>query len=135
EEEREPVSIQHEPHRGIFGFFRRKHESEVDQLDDIPAYQRAAMQPVEEQIPVAERRPSIWERAEAAVPATMHAAPVPAPPMQPRAPGFDFENWNSRTASRPEQRETPLQPAWPRPVEARPASFQFEPAPAQEGEI
>jgi len=139
EQEPELVSVQHEPRRGIFGFFRRKHEPEVDPLDDIPAYQRAAMQPAEEQIPVAERRPSIWERAEAVPPTPMHAVPTPAPPMQPGAPTPAFETWESRTASRPEQREAKPEPAWPRPVESRPASFQFEsdpvPAYAQQGEI
>jgi S-DNA-T family DNA segregation ATPase FtsK/SpoIIIE len=132
EEEAAPVSIQHEPRRGIFGFFRRNHEAEVDALDDIPAYQRSVLQPAEEPIPVAERRPSIWERAEAAVPATMHAVPVPAPPMQPRAPGFDFENWDTGTPSRPEQREAKPEPAWPHAADVR---FQFEPALEHEGEI
>ncbi len=135
EEEPEPVSIQHESGRSIFGFFRRKHESEVDPIDDIPAYKRAALQPADEQIPVAARRPSIWERAEAATPTPMQTAPIPAPPMQPRTPGSDFETWESRTASKPEQREAKPEPAGPRPVEARPASFQFEPALEHEGEI
>jgi S-DNA-T family DNA segregation ATPase FtsK/SpoIIIE len=140
EREEEPVSIEQQPRRGIFGLFRRKHE--VDPLDDIPAYQRAAIQPEEEQIPIAERRPSIWERAEAAVPATMHAAPTPAPPMQPRAPGVAFQVPETRSPIRPErpspeQREVSPEPAWPRAAEAQPVAFQFgpDPAPAPEGEI
>jgi S-DNA-T family DNA segregation ATPase FtsK/SpoIIIE len=143
DEELEPVSVQHEPRRSVFGFFRRKHKSEVDPLEDIPAYQRAAMQPADEPIPVAERRPSgrpsIWERDEAPNPVTMHAVPIPAPPMQPRAAGFDFENWETGTASRPKPLEVKPEPAWPRPVETLPASFQFETdpisAPGHEGEI
>jgi S-DNA-T family DNA segregation ATPase FtsK/SpoIIIE len=136
EEEPEPVSIQHEPRRSIFSFFRRKHE-DIDPLDDIPAYQRAPIQPAEEQIPVVVRRPSIWERAEAAVPATMHAAPIPAPLMQPRAPGVAFQAPETVTPIMPEQREVNPEPAWPRPVEAQPVAFQFEPdpVPAQQAEI
>jgi DNA segregation ATPase FtsK/SpoIIIE, S-DNA-T family len=136
EEELEPVSIQQEPRRSIFGFFRRKH-GDINPLDDIPAYQRAGLQPAEEQIPVAERRPSIWERAEAAVPAAMHAAPIPAPMMQPRAPGAAFQAPETRTPIRPEQREVKPEPARSRPDEAQPVAFQFEPdpVPAQNGEI
>ncbi len=76
EEELEPVSIEQQPRRSILSFFRPKHQ-EVDPLDDIPAYQRAAILPNEEQVPITDRVPSVWERAEAAVPAAMHAAPIP----------------------------------------------------------
>jgi S-DNA-T family DNA segregation ATPase FtsK/SpoIIIE len=118
--EPEPVSVEHEPRRSIFSFFRRKQEAETDPLEDIPAYQRAAMRPDEEQIPVAARRTSIWERGDelSAAPSKMEqpvawpSAPVPAAPF-------------TVPASTP-----PMQPArpvaWPRPAEERPPSFQFE---------
>jgi DNA segregation ATPase FtsK/SpoIIIE, S-DNA-T family len=134
EEELESVSIQQEPRRSILGFFRRKHE-DVNPLDDIPAYQRTALQSAEEQIPVAERRPSIWERAEAAVPASMHAAPIPAPLMQPRATGAHFQASETRTPIRPDLQEVQPEPVWERPVEAQPVAFEFEPALEQTGEI
>jgi S-DNA-T family DNA segregation ATPase FtsK/SpoIIIE len=133
EEELEPVSIQQEPRRSMFSFFRRRHE-DVNPLDDIPAYQRAALQPAEEQIPATEHRPNIWERAEAGVPSAMHAAPIPAP-MQPRAPGVAFQAPVTQTPIRPEQRDLNPEPAWPRAVEAQPVAFEFEPALEPAGEI
>jgi S-DNA-T family DNA segregation ATPase FtsK/SpoIIIE len=130
EEEPEPVSFQHAPRRSVFGFFRRKHEAEADALEDIPAYQRTPLQAVEEPIPVVDRRPSIWERAEAPVAPALHEVPTPAPPMQPVAPAQAFDPWDTGTASQPVPREAKPVPAWTRPVETRPASFQFESEPA-----
>jgi S-DNA-T family DNA segregation ATPase FtsK/SpoIIIE len=54
------------PRRGFFAIlFRRKREPAPDPLDVIPAYQRARLEPQEEQIPVTAQpapKPSIWER-------------------------------------------------------------------------
>ncbi len=112
-----------EPRQGFLAaLFRRRREPAPDPLDVIPAYQRARMEPQEEQIPVAAQpaKSSIWERAgEQPVAASPAPAFTPALPMPPRA-------------------------MQPQPVELRPvpfpsASFPFEsaPAPAQRptGEI
>ena len=122
DQEPEPVSVQHEASKSIFSFFRRNHESDVDPLDDIPAYQRAALQPVEERIPIANRRTSIWERPDAMpdAAAAIHSVPVPPPsfspsPRMPGAPepalsmskGPAFETWEARSAGNPEPREAP----------------------------
>jgi S-DNA-T family DNA segregation ATPase FtsK/SpoIIIE len=90
EEEDEPAR----PGR-IAGLFRRRgRDSEQDPLDEIPAFQRAPLEPQSDEIPVTARvqKPSIWERAAAAPEpfpvAPIQAAPPPAPatvlPMQPR---------------------------------------------------
>jgi S-DNA-T family DNA segregation ATPase FtsK/SpoIIIE len=121
EDEPEPVSVQLEPRRSVFAFFRRKHEDEADPLEDIPAYQRAPLQVVEEPIPITDRRPSIWERAEDPAAAAIHQVPVPAPPMQPAAQAFE-----TRTARQPAPRDPKPAPTRTRPAEARPAAFQFE---------
>ncbi|HTB98628.1 MAG TPA: DNA translocase FtsK [Terracidiphilus sp.] len=66
-------------------FSRKPKPVEVDPLDEIPAFQRAASQPAESQIPVAPvRRSSIWERTATDVaPAT--PGPVPVPTSVPAA--------------------------------------------------
>jgi S-DNA-T family DNA segregation ATPase FtsK/SpoIIIE len=70
--------------------FRRKHEPELDPLDEIPAYRRARLQPDGENIPIAApaRASSIWERVTpepiaepAPLPGTVAA--MPAPPIEP----------------------------------------------------
>jgi len=71
------------PRRGLFAaLFRRKHEPDPDPgpLDEIPAYQRARLEPKEEQIPVTAppAKTSIWERAVSEPPAGLAAASVPA---------------------------------------------------------
>ena len=113
----EPESAPAEPRPGWFSaFFRRKREPDLDPLDEIPAYQRARLEPQELQIPVTAPvgKPSIWERT--SVPATSPIEPAftAAPPMQPRA-------------------------MQSQPAEPHPASFQFDPAPASasrpDGEI
>jgi S-DNA-T family DNA segregation ATPase FtsK/SpoIIIE len=82
-----------EPHRGFFAtLFGRKREPEPDPLDEIPAYQRARLEPQEEQIPIAAQAPktSIWERVPeaalvpAAVPVLAPPAITPPPPVQPQ---------------------------------------------------
>ena len=82
--------------RRIASFFgRRKSAPEPDPVDEIPAFQRAAAQPAEAQVPVtvSPRRTSIWERtvAESSTPATAPAAgaapsPVPVGPVASHAP-------------------------------------------------
>ncbi len=55
------------PQRGFFArlFGRRAHPREANPVDEIPAFQRAPVPAVEEQIPVVPlRRASIWERAQ-----------------------------------------------------------------------
>jgi len=107
------------PHRW-FGFFKRRRAPEQDPLDDIPAYQRADLQPrphdhdpdeePEAAIPVTSRRSSIWERLEpeaAAAMATAQAAPAQLQPMRAQpSPERAPERW-------PEAR--------PEPVAAQPA--------------
>ena len=64
--------------RRITSFFgRRKSVPEADPVDEIPAFQRAAAQPAEAQVPVtvSPRRTSIWERT---VAEGAGAAPAPA---------------------------------------------------------
>jgi S-DNA-T family DNA segregation ATPase FtsK/SpoIIIE len=51
----------------LFSFFKRRRAPQPDQLDEIPAYQRKEIpqeldEPVEEAIPITQRKPSIWER-------------------------------------------------------------------------
>jgi S-DNA-T family DNA segregation ATPase FtsK/SpoIIIE len=84
------------PSRFAAFFGRRGHEPGPDPLDVIPAYQRTALQPAEEEIPIAAplRKASIWERA-AAEPAPPQAEPVPV--------------------------AANVRPAQPQPLEARPA--------------
>jgi S-DNA-T family DNA segregation ATPase FtsK/SpoIIIE len=66
-------------------FGRRDRALEPDPVDDIPAFQRAAAQPAEAQVPVAvsTRRPSIWERSatEPAPGVSAPLAPVPVAPV------------------------------------------------------
>ncbi|HVC46920.1 MAG TPA: DNA translocase FtsK [Terracidiphilus sp.] len=74
------------------GFFRRKERAvAADPVEDIPAYQRAAVAADDEPVPV--RRTNIWERADgqpASEPASASApaapaAPAPAAPHAPAA--------------------------------------------------
>jgi S-DNA-T family DNA segregation ATPase FtsK/SpoIIIE len=112
-----------EPRQGFLAvLFRRKREPAPDPLDVIPAYQRARMEPQEEQIPVTAQpaKSNIWERAgEQPVATSPPPAFTPALPMPPRA--------------------MQPQPVEPRPVPFPSSSFPFEstPAPAQRstGEI
>src|ERR1039457_3735534 len=122
--EPEPVSVQGapgvpddraaskgwEPRKGFFSFFRRKYE-EVDPLEEIPAYQRAALHVEEEQVPVSGRmrRTSIWEPAATAI----HTVP---------AASFAQDG---RMQARPTQPE----PLRPRAALDRPEAFNFEPMP------
>ncbi len=85
-----------EPRKGFFSFFRRKQE-EADPIEEIPAYQRAAMPVDDSPAPVAGgvRRTSLWEPAASAihtVPAAayaqdgrMQAHPIQPEPLRPRA--------------------------------------------------
>jgi DNA segregation ATPase FtsK/SpoIIIE, S-DNA-T family len=85
----------------LFSFFRRQRAPQQDPLDEIPAYRRKEMpqeldEPAEEAIPIAQRRPSIWERklsepsmaaqATAAAPVqalSVASQPVAAQPINP----------------------------------------------------
>ncbi len=68
----------------LFSFFSRRDKSaEPDPVDEIPAFQRAAAQPVEP-VPEIKRRTSIWERA-AAEPGPLPLGPVPVPSPSPVA--------------------------------------------------
>jgi S-DNA-T family DNA segregation ATPase FtsK/SpoIIIE len=94
----------------IAAFFGRRDHSDEPDINEIPAYQRAAVQPAEEQVPVASatRRSSIWERAAgepAAAPAgPVPVAPAPIPPVVPKAQ--------------------------PQPVAIRPVAAAYQPQPA-----
>ncbi len=93
----EPVA-QHKPSRLAALFGRKRRVEEPDPVEDIPAYQRVAAAPAEEQVPIAEmpRRRSIWEaeatptgrtaEPAAAAPAVIPVRPLTAaPPMAPPA--------------------------------------------------
>ncbi|KAA6459089.1 DNA translocase FtsK [Acidobacteria bacterium AB60] len=82
----EPVARVQPPSRLAALFGRRGKKIEVDPVDEIPAFQRAAQQAAEPQIPVTQpaRRASIWERDQQSAAAPVNAAPVaptPAPPI------------------------------------------------------
>jgi len=68
----------------LFAFFRRR-KTQPDPLDEIPAYQREPIKPKEEQVAIAQRKPSIWERGvQEVAPAAAQAAPA-APQTAPGA--------------------------------------------------
>jgi S-DNA-T family DNA segregation ATPase FtsK/SpoIIIE len=96
-------------------FGRRGRDLEPDPVDEIPAFQRAAAQPAEAQVPVAARRPNIWERTAAepapAPVAPIPAAPVPAPMAMPQAPTRP-----AVTSPAPAAYQPPPAPATPRPL-------------------
>ena len=99
-------------------FGRRKSVPEPDPVDEIPAFQRAATQPAEAQVPVevSARRASIWERtvAESSAVASSPVAGAVTSPV-------------SRSASV----EAATSQAPPRVVEMRPARTAYDPpAPA-----
>ena len=99
------------PRPGLFArLFRRSRAQEIDP-QEIPAFQRIALQPPAEAAPVR----SIWERSTAApTPVTPEAVPVAIPVT--RQPEGAY--------SAPRQ----PQPVETQPVEARPAPARFEPA-------
>jgi len=70
----------------LASLFRRKdRDAELDPVEDIPAFQRAAAQPTEAQVPVAApvRRTSIWESpTTGSVAAQPGPVPVPSPAAQ-----------------------------------------------------
>ena len=93
------ASIDEEPPaRGLgrfFAFFRRR-KPEPDPLDEIPAYQRELQQTKADPVPITQRKPSIWERAESHVtPASAAVAAVSAAPAPAAVP----------TSSQPPRRE------------------------------
>jgi S-DNA-T family DNA segregation ATPase FtsK/SpoIIIE len=126
-----PVARVHAPSRLAALFGRRGKKAEIDPVDEIPAFQRAAKQPPEAQIPIAEpvRRASIWDRGDQppATPAT------PVTPIAPRAEAV-------RSAPVAPQPAAPLRPipdpwaeaapAKPAPAAARPESIR-PPQPVQ----
>ena len=131
----EPVSApaldEEEPRRGFFAnLFRRKREPEPDPLDEIPAYQRAPLEPQPAQIPVsaAVGRPSIWERAEA-----QSAIAGDAPVMR-GTPAYASSAKLEPIPAPSEPFFTPAPPLPPRafqpqPAQPQPAQFPFDSAP------
>jgi S-DNA-T family DNA segregation ATPase FtsK/SpoIIIE len=89
------ATVSHGARRGWFAaFFRRRNrEPEIDPVDEIPAFQRAAALPAEEDAPIVfqARRASIWERAEEpaapaeAVAAALNVATLRPEPVQTQA--------------------------------------------------
>ena len=74
----------------LFSVFRRR-KPKPDALDEIPAYQREPLKAKEEPVPIAQRKPSIWERSNlefipAASPAATVSVAPPAPPVTAVAP-------------------------------------------------
>ena len=138
-EEEEPAS-----RPGFFArlFHRRKRDADVDALDEIPAFRRAAFdqgnlesanpaqpkQQAPEEIPIVPqvRRTSIWERA----------VPEPAQPAatmpQPSAPSQNVVPMPSAASRLAEARRAEIPPTASRPV---PPGFVSEPAPDPAGEI
>jgi S-DNA-T family DNA segregation ATPase FtsK/SpoIIIE len=119
----------HPPSRFASLFGRRSRASEIDPVDEIPAYQRGSFQPAEDEVPIAPavRRPgarsNIWERT------------VAEPEPEPAQPAAMPDNV---TPIRPQAQ--PAQPA--RTASARTAAFQFDqeppaaaPAPRRDPEI
>jgi S-DNA-T family DNA segregation ATPase FtsK/SpoIIIE len=126
EEKAEP-DAEAAPSRGLFAaLFRRKREPDPDPLDEIPAYQRARLEPQEEQIPVTAPAPksSIWERV-----AADPGAPIDRSSSMGWQPGA-----TSAAAATP---AAPAAPAFaPPPIAAQPqpsncpSAFQLDAAPA-----
>ncbi len=90
EEAPEPPAPRFSRLASLFG--RRNRAFEPDPVDEIPAFQRAAAQPAEAQVPVSPstRRPSSWE-GPATTPdpgpsASIRVAPLPGPSAVPQAP-------------------------------------------------
>ncbi|MGA8044406.1 MAG: DNA translocase FtsK [Terracidiphilus sp.] len=86
----EPVSpIRQRASRLAALFGRRERKQEADLIDEVPAFQRAAAQQAEEDVPAPiAPRPSIWERQEPAKPGREAAAearetPIAPPVVQP----------------------------------------------------
>jgi len=143
----EPEEYVHKPSRLAALFGRRNRAQEVDPVDEIPAFQRAAV-PAEEQIPIAEpvrSRTSIWERTPepaagrvAATPASTSAPPVP--PVQ-TAPAMRPIPVEARPPARTEQRQEPrpeVRPVAPAPPAPRPEPVAAQPQPPHshfDGEI
>jgi S-DNA-T family DNA segregation ATPase FtsK/SpoIIIE len=126
----EPASTpdldEQEPRRGFFAsLFCRKRGPEPDPLDEIPAYQRAPLEPQPAQIPVsaAVGRSSIWERAETqpVIPSDANRAPASSAKLEPiPAPS---ESFFTPAPSMP-PKAFQAQPAQP-----QPARFPFDSAP------
>jgi S-DNA-T family DNA segregation ATPase FtsK/SpoIIIE len=120
----EEIQADHRPSR-LTAFFRRDRAQNQDAnqelLEDIPAYQRAAKNFVEDEEPA--RKASIWERS-AAEPA--EAAPVPVP-VKPHAPLADpWERAGAASAASEMQRQAAMPVARHTEVEA-PARRSAEP--------
>jgi len=103
-------------------FFRRRRAISDDPIDEIPAYQRNAAKPIEDDIPIAApaRRASIWERpatGEPASPAASASAPSsaqPAPQTAVRVQPAPFKPIEMRPADAHLQQPTAEKPAAPR---------------------
>jgi S-DNA-T family DNA segregation ATPase FtsK/SpoIIIE len=90
-------------------FGRRERAVESDPVDEIPAFQRAASQPAEANVPVTPvRRTSIWERSEAE---TSPVTPVPVPAPNPQAAPQPVEIRSARLAPEPPPAPVPHPPS------------------------
>jgi S-DNA-T family DNA segregation ATPase FtsK/SpoIIIE len=85
--QKEPETEPKRPFRLASLFSRREKAAAPDPIDEIPAFQRASVIPIEaQQAASTTRRPNLWERPAAdAAPAPLKPIPVPAaPPVAPR---------------------------------------------------
>ena len=131
----EPAQRVHAPSRLASLFGRKNRNAEIDPVDEIPAFQRAAQQSPDAKIPVAEpiRRTSIWERAEevAATPIATRVEPVPFPTVAPQPQAIrpvPVEPRPETVATRPAQ-------VAPRPEPVRAPQPQPQPQPQAAAEI
>ncbi|HET6169933.1 MAG TPA: DNA translocase FtsK [Terracidiphilus sp.] len=122
-----PEAAAPEPGPSAFGriasfFGKRKSAPEPDPVDEIPAFQRAAAQPAEAQVPVtvSTRRASIWERtvAESSAPAAASGAaamsPISASPVSRPVPVEPVAAQTPRLVEmRPSRAASDLPPAAP----------------------
>jgi S-DNA-T family DNA segregation ATPase FtsK/SpoIIIE len=117
EQEREAFVQQPSRLAALFGW--RRCEAAADPVEEIPAYKRGGFENAAEEIPVAARRTSIWERNAAENEAAMNGQPLPMGHAQP-------EPRSAQTVPFPAQ-----QPAAPARQEARPEPAR-RPAPVEE---
>jgi S-DNA-T family DNA segregation ATPase FtsK/SpoIIIE len=128
EDDPEPFG-QHKPSR-LAAIFGRRKAPEGDPLDEIPAFQRAAVANAEEPaaVPVAPRPTSIWERAAEPV-VTARVEPIPFPPAATRPIPVEARP-EVRAETGPEYRPEPRPEARPLPARPEPVAARPEPVAA-----
>jgi S-DNA-T family DNA segregation ATPase FtsK/SpoIIIE len=117
-----PEEFVKRPSRLAALFGRRKREPEANPLDEIPAYQRAASLPKEDEVPIAApvRGTSIWERAPGEpqpsdrVRTPINPAPSNVVPMQPQPINTRAASMTAQAPSRPGPRLEPAATQVPR---------------------